>query len=46
MPFPNLQAARDIDGIESEILESYSAQLILRKHLNMLHSTIYNPKGL
>jgi hypothetical protein len=46
MPLPNLQAARDIDGIDSIILESYSAQLYLRKHLNMLHSMFYNPEGL
>jgi hypothetical protein len=46
MPPPNLQAAQDIDGIDQIVLESYSAQLYLRKHLNMLHNMFYNPEGL
>jgi hypothetical protein len=45
MPAPNLQAARDIDGLSDLVLESYSAQLYLRKHLNMLHTMFYNPDG-
>ena len=45
MPTPNLQAARDIDGLSDIVLESYSAQLYLRKHLNMLHAMFYNPDG-
>lgn len=45
MPHPNLQAARDIDGLDSLILESYTAQLYLRKHLNTLHNMFYNPEG-
>ena len=46
MPSPNLQAARDIDGLSEIVLESYSAQLYLRRHLNMLHAMFYNPEGL
>jgi hypothetical protein len=45
MPPPNLQAAKDEDGFEELILESYSAQLYLRKHLNKLHNMFYNPEG-
>ena len=44
MPPPNLQAA-SADGINDLVLESYSAQLYLRKHLNMLHAMFYNPEG-
>lgn len=46
MPAPNLQAAQDKDGIDGIVLESYSAQLYLRKHLNMLHNMFYNPQGM
>jgi hypothetical protein len=44
MPPPNLQAA-SADGITNIVLQSYSAQLYLRKHLNMLHAMFYNPEG-
>jgi hypothetical protein len=43
MPSPNLQAACDIDGFDPRIIESYSAQLFLRKHLNQLHNMFYKP---
>lgn len=46
MPSPNLQAARDVDGISDLVLESYSAQLYLRKHLNMLHAMFYSPDSM
>lgn len=46
MPLPNLQAAQDIDGISKIVLESYSAQLYLRKHLNILHGMFYNPDSM
>jgi hypothetical protein len=43
MPSPNLQAAADIDGFDPLHMESYSAQLYLRKHLNQLHNMFYKP---
>lgn len=43
MPGPNLQAACDVDGFDPRIIESYSAQLFLRKHLNQLHNMFYKP---
>jgi len=43
MPGPNLQAASDIDGFDRRIIEAYSAQLFIRKHLNMLHNMFYKP---
>jgi hypothetical protein len=43
MPGPNLQAACDVDGFDRRIIESYSAQLFLRKHLNQLHNMFYKP---
>lgn len=42
MPGPNLQAASD-DGFDARIIESYTAQLFLRKHLNQLHNMFYKP---
>jgi hypothetical protein len=45
MPGPNLQAASDIDGFDPFIIESYSAQLFLRKHLNQLHNMFYKPEN-
>ena len=44
MPAPNLTAA-NADGLEGFVLESYSAQLFLRKHLNRLHSMFYRPEN-
>jgi hypothetical protein len=45
MPAPNLQAACEDDGFDHRIIESYSAQLFLRKHLNQLHNMFYKPDG-
>jgi hypothetical protein len=45
MPAPNLQAACEDDGFDQRIIESYSAQLFLRKHLNQLHNMFYKPDG-
>jgi hypothetical protein len=45
MPGPNLQAAVDVDGFHPFIIESYSAQLFLRKHLNQLHNMFYKPES-
>ena len=42
MPGPNLEAARKA-GFSPIVVESYAAQLFLRKHLNDLHSMFYNP---
>jgi hypothetical protein len=43
MPTPNLQAASNVDGFDPIIIESYGAQLFLRKHLNALHNMFYRP---
>jgi hypothetical protein len=43
MPGPNLQAASDVDGFDPFVIESYAAQLYLRKHLNQLHNMFYKP---
>lgn len=43
MPGPNLQAAVDIDKFDSLVIESYAAQLHMRKHLNQLHNMFYKP---
>lgn len=45
MPGPNLRAASELDGFEPLVMESYSAQLFLRKHLNLLHNMFYRPLG-
>ncbi|KAF4629171.1 hypothetical protein G7Y89_g8977 [Cudoniella acicularis] len=45
MPSPNFQAASDIDGFEATVMESYGAQLFLRKHLNQLHNMFYRPEN-
>jgi hypothetical protein len=44
IPGPNLLAAARVDGFDEITLESYSAQLWLRKHLNSLHGMFYQPK--
>lgn len=41
MPGPNIKAAQLYDGIDRVVTESYSAQLSLRKHLNVLHTQFY-----
>ena len=45
MPTPNYLAACENDGFDQRIIESYSAQLFLRKHLNQLHNMFYKPDG-
>jgi hypothetical protein len=44
MPHPNLKIAEDMEGFDSFMLESYTAQLFLRKHLNLLHTMFYKPE--
>lgn len=43
MPDPNLAAAVDSDKFDILVVESYSAQLNMRKHLNSLHTLFYQP---
>ncbi|KAK1750565.1 hypothetical protein QBC47DRAFT_119169 [Echria macrotheca] len=43
MPYPNIPLARE-QGFEHRVLESYLAQLYLRKSLNQIHQTLYNPE--
>ena len=43
IPWPNMTQAKQ-DGFDRFILESYSAQLFLRKHLNQLHTMLYSPE--
>jgi hypothetical protein len=45
MPSPNFTAAADIDGFGPMVVESYGAQLFLRKHLNQLHNMFYKPEN-
>lgn len=44
MPGPNLKVAGEADKMPSLILQSYTAQLFLRKHLNKIHGTLYKPE--
>ena len=44
MPTPNLKVAGEVHKFDPVILESYMAQLFLRKHLNTLHGLLYKPK--
>lgn len=44
LPNPNYTAAVQ-DGFDYRIIESYSAQLFLRRHLNQLHNMFYKPQG-
>ncbi len=43
MPYPNVQLAQSL-GFEYNVLQSYLAQLYLRKSLNQIHSMLYNPE--
>jgi hypothetical protein len=45
MPSPNFTAAADLGGFEPTVVESYGAQLFLRKHLNQLHNMFYKPEN-
>ncbi|KAK0638903.1 hypothetical protein B0T16DRAFT_234526 [Cercophora newfieldiana] len=42
MPYPNTTLAKTC-GFDERILQSYLAQLYLRKSLNVMHQTFYNP---
>ncbi|KAH6649692.1 hypothetical protein F5144DRAFT_588356 [Chaetomium tenue] len=43
MPYPNIQVAKGL-GFEEHVLQSYLAQLYLRKRLNQIHGMLYNPE--
>ncbi|TVY84323.1 hypothetical protein LSUE1_G000989 [Lachnellula suecica] len=43
MPGLDLAAASSIYGFDPLVMESYAAQLFLRKHLNQLHNMFYTP---
>jgi len=44
MPYPNINLAKQL-GFEDHILQSYLAQLYLRKSLNVIHQMLYNPEN-
>jgi hypothetical protein len=43
MPYPNMDLAQPL-GFDEHVLESYLAQLYLRKSLNQIHGMLYNPE--
>ena len=43
MPYPNINLA--LEGYSNAIMSSYSAQLYLRKQLNLIHELFYNPSS-
>ncbi|KAL2148395.1 hypothetical protein VTH82DRAFT_2315 [Thermothelomyces myriococcoides] len=43
MPYPNIQVAKAL-GFDEHVLQSYLAQLYLRKTLNQIHGMLYNPE--
>ena len=43
MPHPDHGVAVD-EGFDHMVMQSYSAQLFMRKHLNQLHGMFYKPK--
>jgi hypothetical protein len=43
MPYPNIQVATGL-GFDEHVLQSYLAQLYLRKRLNQIHGMLYNPE--
>jgi hypothetical protein len=43
MPYPNIQVAKGL-GFDEHVLQSYLAQLYLRKRLNQIHGMLYNPE--
>lgn len=43
MPYPNPTVAKE-QGFDDMVLQSYLAQLYLRKGLNQIHSMLYNPE--
>ncbi|KAK3686073.1 hypothetical protein B0T22DRAFT_240664 [Podospora appendiculata] len=44
MPYPNLTLAIQL-GFDEHVLQSYLAQLYLRKSLNQIHQMLYNPEN-
>ncbi|KAK0719508.1 hypothetical protein B0H67DRAFT_154506 [Lasiosphaeris hirsuta] len=44
MPYPNVDLAKTL-GFQEEVLQSYLAQLYLRKSLNQIHQMLYNPEN-
>lgn len=44
MPYPNTNLARE-HGFDERVLQSYLAQLYLRKSLNKIHGMLYNPEN-
>jgi len=43
MPYPNISLAKS-HGFDDHVLQSYLAQLYLRKSLNQIHNMLYNPE--
>ncbi|KAL2264896.1 hypothetical protein VTJ83DRAFT_7406 [Remersonia thermophila] len=43
MPYPNIKMAEEA-GFDQHVLQSYLAQLYLRKSLNQIHGMLYNPE--
>jgi hypothetical protein len=44
MPYPNINLAKSL-GFDDHVLQSYLAQLYLRKSLNQIHQMLYNPEN-
>ncbi|KAK2625086.1 hypothetical protein QTJ16_005455 [Diplocarpon rosae] len=44
MPLPNATAMVEEDKFDRRAMQSYNAQLVLRKHLNGLHNMFYKPE--
>ena len=44
MPYPNTHLAGQ-HGFDDHVLQSYLAQLYLRKNLNQIHQMLYNPEN-
>jgi len=44
MPYPNINLAKEL-GFDEYVLQSYLAQLYLRKSLNVIHQLLYNPEN-
>jgi hypothetical protein len=43
MPWPNLPAAVDVDGMDHQVVESFKGQLHLRNVLNKVHNMLTRP---
>lgn len=44
MPYPSINLAKEWN-FDDHVLQSYLAQLYLRKHLNQIHNVLYNPEN-